>query len=94
MEHIQPRTVGQESTNESSVTKQNTQMPDVQNRAGNETGVSPESEWQASAGESAPMAPTVYLNIDYSTENRSAKFKNGEGGPAQDVPAAGRNQYQ
>lgn len=81
-----------ESSNEWKGHKTPFQMADTQNREGAETGVSPESEWQAAAGESAPFAPPANeINITASTENRSAKWKNGEGiGRKSD----GETQYQ
>lgn len=59
------------------VLKKPTQMPVVENGAGNETGVSPQGEWGTTAGEHAAFKnPSGEINISASTENRSAQFKN------------------
>lgn len=91
MEKVQPRTVGQEMMTQDNEQKMPTQMPGVENYAGNESG---ETVMIPGTGQNAPFQAPTYLNIDASEENRSAKFKYGEGGPSQDVPEAARNQYQ
>jgi len=81
-----------ESSNEWKGHKTAYQMDDVGNREGAESGVSPESEWGTSAGESAPfMAPQNEINISASTENRSAKFKYPQ---VSDDQGAGADQYE
>ena len=68
------------------VIKKNTQLPTAENAAGNESGVT--TLIPDTTAVFAP--PTNEINISASTENKSAQFKNG----AQDIPEAGRNQYQ
>lgn len=81
-----------ESSNESSVIKTPFQMAGVENREGAESGVSPESEWGATAGESAPFAPPPNeINISASEENLSAQYKYPS--KSQDE-GAGANQYE
>lgn len=82
-------------------------MPTATNAEGNESGVSDTAGLGATAGKlstgveynvndtnqvNATREP--YLNIPASTENLSAKFKNGEGGPAFNPGEYGNNQYQ
>lgn len=98
-----PATNQGESSNMYPKFKSATQMAQVENLAGNESGTSTTAGLGTTSGMStdsvdyaikdvnqtnATMQP--YLNITASTENLSAKWKNG----AEDVPEAGRNQYQ
>lgn len=81
-------------------------MPDTDNLMGDESGQSTTAGLGTPTGEvstgvdynikdvnqtNATKQP--YLNIDYSHENRSAKFKNGEGGPAFEPGQYGNDQY-
>ena len=75
-----------ESSTQDNVQKMPTQMAGVENYAGNESGVT-----ELIPPTTAVFAPPANeINISASTENKSAQFKNG----AQDIPDAGRNQYQ
>lgn len=72
------------------VVKQPFQMSTPQNTAGNESG---ETTMIPGTGESAPFQnPSGVINADYSSENRSAKFKNPS--VTQDIPGGAGNQYQ
>ena len=70
------------------VIKKPVEMSTPDNTSGNESG---ETVLIPGTGESAPFQnPSGEINGTASSENRSAQYKNG----AQDVPEAGRNQYQ
>lgn len=80
-------------------------MPTATNAEGNESGISDTAGYGAVAAQpeysirdvNIPNFTPDYLKTDpedYSHENRSAKFKNGEGGPAFDPGQYGNNQYQ
>ncbi len=82
-------------------------MPKPENLAGNESGVSNTAGMGTTAGQNltgveysikppttANSERTAYLNTTASPENRSAKFKNGEGGPAFNPGQYGDKQYQ
>jgi len=72
--------------------KQPVYMPTADNAAGNESGT---TTLISGGDHTVPYSGNnLGINISASAENRSAKFKYGEGGPSQEVPEAGRNQYQ
>ncbi len=100
---------GSESMTQGQEVKQPVYMPTATNAVGNESGVSDTAGLGTVSGEQAVAggysikdvntnnSTTDYSATDpsnYSTENRSAKFKNGEGGPAFDPGQYGNNQYQ
>lgn len=105
MDTINSRNTGEVVTQDN-VYKSMYQMPDTENLAGKESDVSTTAGYGTTAGQSTDsvqytirpdsspnsMKPEE-LNISYSTENRSAQFKNGEGAPAWSA-GAGENQYQ
>ena len=65
-----------ESSNESSYDKKPFMMASVENKGGDESGESPENEWGAASGESAPFTPPANeINISASEENLAAKYK-------------------
>jgi hypothetical protein len=81
-----------ESANEWKGHKTPYQLADIGNRAGAESGVSPESEWSATAGEHAPLQnPSGEINISADTSNRAAQFKYPSRSQDQ---GAGANQYE
>ena len=68
-------------------------MATPENTAGNESGVSTTAGYGTTATQNGTaFSPETYLNIDASSENKAAKFKYPN--VSQDVPEAGRNQYQ
>jgi hypothetical protein len=71
------------------VNKKFTQIPATENTAGNESS---ETTLIPGTGESAPFKNPEEINISASEENKSAKFKYPN--VSEDVPEAGRNQYQ
>lgn len=92
-----------ESSTQDNVVKKPCYMPTAENAQGNESGTSTTAGMGTTAGQSSDSVEysikdfnqvnatrQPYLNISASTENLSAKFKNG----SEDVPEAGRNQYQ
>ncbi len=84
-----------QSMTQDNVVKAPFMMPTPDNTAGNESGVSDTAGYWTTSGTSAPFAPPMNeINIDYSQENRSAKFKNGEGAPAWDAGAAEKDNGQ
>jgi len=90
------------------VVKRPAMMSTPDNTAGNESGVSTTAGMGTTSGKVSTGVEynvddfnqfndksTPNINIDYSHENRSAKWKNGEAiTRKQDIPDAGRNQYQ
>ena len=81
-----------ESSNEWKGHKTPYQMASTQNREGAETGESPESDWEATSGESVAFKPPANeINIQASMENRSAQFKNPQ---AKQDQGPGANQYE
>lgn len=105
METIHSTNQGQSSTQDN-VVKSPCYIPKPDNLAGNESPESTTAGLGTTTGKqgtgvmykitdvnqrNATQEP--YLNISASEENRSAKFKNGEGGPAFN-PGWGANQYQ
>lgn len=67
------------------VLKRPTQMGVPENASGEQSGVSPEGEWGATATQNGRVSNVPdYINISASTENRSAKFKNPQN--KQDAP--------
>jgi hypothetical protein len=95
METITPRNApGSQAMTQDNVVKAPVYMPTPENTAGNESGVSNTAGMGTTAGTQAIFqAPTNNINISASTENRSAKFKNGEGGPKFDPGQYGNDQY-
>ncbi len=90
MDTVQPRnSPSSQSMTQDNVVKAPFMMPTPDNLAGNESGET------TLIGAPIPvnLDASYGLNIEASSENRSAKFKNGEGGPAFD-PGAGAGQYQ
>lgn len=82
------------------------QLPDTENLAGNESGESTTAGYGTTTGKQSTSVEYAitdtnqrngtsqpYLNISASEENRSAKWKHGEAGPAFS-PGAGEGQYQ
>ena len=79
-----------ESSNESNVTKLPTQLPDVENRGGSESGVSDTAGRGAVTEAYVAPSGNTGINTTASSENLSAKYKN----KPQDVGEFGANQYQ
>ncbi len=95
MDTVQPRNnPNQESMTQDNVYKSMYQMPDTDNLAGNESGVSDTAGMGTTSGTQAPFTPPANeINIAYSEENMSAKYKHGESAPAWSA-GAGEGQYQ
>lgn len=98
---------GDEMMTQGQTVKQPFQMRTADNAQGNESGESVTAGYGTTTGPtstgveyairdvtSANSAKPEQINIDYSHENRSAKFKNGEGGAPQYVPEGAKGQYQ
>ncbi len=108
METIIPRnSPDSQSMTQDNVVKAPVYMPKPENLPGNESGVSTTAGLGTTAGQQSTGVDYAvkdtnqtnttrqpYLNIEASSENRSAKFKNGEGGPAFQPGEYGSNQYQ
>lgn len=107
MEKVNSRNQGQMETQGQEV-KKPVMMPIPENTEGKESGVSNTAGAGTVAGYNDSMAAytsqdestlnstrDTYLNIPASSENRSAKWKNGESiNRKAGVPAEGDNQYQ
>lgn len=106
MEKVIPRNdPSSESMTQDNVWKKNTMLPQVENYDGNESGPSTTAGLGAPTGQVGTAVDYAvkdvnqtngtrqpYLNISASEENRAAKFKYPT--KSEDVPDAGRNQYQ
>ncbi len=93
MEKVMPRNnPASESTTQDNVQKMGTVIPGVENYAGNESGESNTAGRGTTNGQHAPFQAATYINIDASDENRSKKFEYPQ--VSQDVPPAGRGQYE
>lgn len=77
------------SSNETPWTKQNTQLPGVQNKGGSESS---ETTLIPGTGESAPIKAQTDLNGSASSENCSAQYKYPS--VSEDAPSEGRGQYE
>jgi len=80
------------SSNETTGQKSAVYIPTTENLAGNESGVSDTAGRGAVAKSYAGSTGNDGINATYSNENLSAKYKYPR--VSEDIPAAGRNQYE